>query len=415
MNLATGLVPLILVLLATGCFRGEEPLPPHEALARAAQRIDRVLAEERAHGHAPAPTEPSQTPGDPACVTLWHCSHPLLSRSLLDRELMAAFSAAHPSVKFEHQFIGDWYVAVQKLTVSLAAGDVPDLALIKRPWLAHLAGSGRLAPLDGLLPPALLDDIREAPRRALSVRGILYALPADGFCSVLFYNKDLAGANPPATWEDLRRVAHEATRIEDAVYGVGDLPFVEALWSAGGRVSDELASGLDTVEARETLDFILGLRREGLAHPRALGQPQRAFELFLAGQVAMTVADSHCVARLSTASFPSGVAPVPGKKGPVSRLSDSAIVVFAKYAQAKRTAIASVLDFVTGPRLLGKEAAVLGSAPIRASVAEDLSAIMGLDEAYAHARNTPLIPAWGAVEFELMRNLSLAYRWQPPG
>lgn len=407
------------LLLLTGCFGGEEPLPPHEALAKAAQRIDGILAGERARsGHRP-PLEKAETPDDPRGVSLWFYTHPLASMLLSQPELSAAFAQSHPGIRFRQQFIGDWSVAIQKLTVTLAAGDLPDLALVKRSWLARLVSSGRIAPLDTLLPGSLIDDIRAPSRAALTANGRLYALPADGFCSVLYYNRQLVKDGPPRTWEELARIARQVSRParnpREALYGIGVLPFVESLWSAGGNVCDELASGLDEAPARKALDFVLSLRREGLAYPRVWGDAESAFELFLAGRVAMTVASSRHLSRTRKAPFPVGVAPVPGEGGPISMLSDNAIVVFAKYANAKRAAIAEVLDFLTGPEMQGADALALGSVPVRVSVAKETSVPPELEEAYLHGRNTPLVGPWGAIEYELRRYLDLAYRWEPTG
>jgi len=415
---ATMCALLTLAVVLTGCFSGEAPLPPHEALAKAAQRIDAILAEDRATPAQAVPSARREAPDDAQAVAFWFYTHPLMSALLSRPETLARFCAAHPQVGLTRQFIGDWSVAIQKLTVSLAAGDLPDVALVKRSWLARLASSGLIAPLDALLPAALIEDLRAPARDALSVKGRLYAVPADGFCSVLFYNRDMVEAAAPRTWAELRDLARAAGRPDEnprkAVYGVGHLPFLETLWSAGGEVCDAVASGLDEAPAREALDFILALRDEHFAYPYGLGNPDGGFGLFLAGRAAMTVASSQQVFQARRAAFPVGIAPVPGKTGPISMLSDNAIVVFAKYAGAKRSAIGAVLDFLTGPDVQGADALGLGSVPARVSVSKDLAVPEGLGAAYSHARNTPLVGPWGAIEFEVGRYLDLAYRWRPP-
>lgn len=404
------------VLLA-GCFGGEEPLPPAEALARAAQRIGALLAQDRALYDRRATWEPGQRPSDPTAVRLWFYTHPNMAVLLAHPSPLDAFNAEHARVRLTQQYIGDWYVAVQKLTVSLAAGDLPDMALVKRGWLARLIASGRIAELDGILPDRLMQDLRPEARAALSAHGHLYAVPADGFCSVLFYNRERVGEEPPRTWDDLlaiaRRLGPPDPDPRKARYAIGDLPFIETLWSAGGYVCRGRDCGLDRPEAREALDFVVGLRAEQLAHPYALGNPQHALDLFLAGKVAMTVASSENLPLAQRAPFPLGVAPVPGKTGPVSRLSDNAVVVFREHAEGKRAAISHALAFLTGPDLQGAEAMVRGSVPVRESVAGKPDMTNGLEHAYREARHTPLVGPWGAVEFELARYVSLAYRFEP--
>lgn len=404
-------------LLLAGCLAGEAPVPPEEALARADQRIAALLAEDKAFHAEPAAPELDRQPRDPSAVTFWYYSHPNMAALVGQPALLATFNANHPEAHLSAQYIGDWSVAVQKLTVSLAAGDVPDLALVDRAWLARLVDSGRLAELDTLLPEAFLSSLRPEARAALSARGHLYALPADGCCSVLFYNRERITGQPPRTWDELTTVARALGTPDpdprQAVYALGDVPFIETLWSAGGDVCDAQGCGLNRPEAHEALRFILGLRDARLAHPYALGNPEQAFDLFLMGKVAMTVASSDRLTRAQQAPFPVGVAPIPGKSGPISRLSDSAVVVFGRYAAAKVAAITQVVAFLTGKDLQGAEAALRGSVPVRFDVAPDAAVPPGMTEAYRAARNTPLVGPWGAVEFELGRYLSLAYRFVP--
>jgi ABC-type glycerol-3-phosphate transport system substrate-binding protein len=392
------------------------PLPPEEALRQAAEQIDALLAEDAAFAPKPFVPEQRQEPDDPSKVTVWYCAHPILGKALGPRERVAAYNASHSGTLDPH-FIGEWRYAIQKLTVSLAANDLPDVALVKRAWLARLIGSGRIAALDTLLPAPLVEDIRPEVREALSANGHLYAFPCDGFCSVLFYNKTLVNGDPPDTWGDLRETAAVLAAQDKPPGGefwtVGHVPYIESLLSAGGELCAGARSGLETPEALEALRYLLSLRDEGLAHPGAQGHPARAFELFLAGRVAMTVASSELAARASRAPFPVGMAAVPGKTGPVSLFSDNALVVFLAHAEARRAAIGEFLDFITGPGVLGQEALGHGSVPVRTRVASGMTVPDGPATAFANLRWTPLVGPWGSVEFEINRSLSLAYRWEP--
>ena len=419
-EIALRLVVVSLCVLVGGCFRGEPPLPPHEALARAADRINAILREERSFRQPPASSLPP--PASNPKVNFWFYAHPLISAGFLSHpDRLQTFAAEHPEVKLTHQYIGDWNVAIQKLTVCLAAGDMPDIALVKRAWLARLIPSGLIAPLDDIVPASLIEDLRAPLREAFTANARLFALPADGFCSVLYYNRTQVPEPPPADWDSLRAAVRQATQ-PPASYGLGYLPFLETLWSAGGQVCDEESCKLNTPEAREALDFILSLRDEKLAHPRVMDAVD-GLDLFLAGRVAMTVASSEYLSRVQKASFPVGIGPVPGMTGPISQLSDSALVVFAKDAATKRSAIAAVLDFLTGPSFQGKEALAIGSLPVRTSIAQDLrerqspdgalTSPAGFEQAFSRAKNTPLVGPWGAIEFELARHLDLAFRWKP--
>ncbi|MCX5758927.1 MAG: extracellular solute-binding protein [Candidatus Hydrogenedentes bacterium] len=214
---------------------------------------------------------------------------------------------------------------------------------------------------------------------------------------------------PPTTWDELRKCARATTKPnadpQKAIYGIGDLPFLETLWSAGGEVCDATKCLLDSDASHEALDFIVSLRTDGLAHPRALANPSSGLDLFLTGRVAMTVASTEHLSYTRNARFPIGLAPVPGKNGPISQQSDNVLVVFTQHANAKRAAIAAVLDFLTGPAVQDHDAFQAGSAPTRRSLAKDAPIPEGLQAAFDNSRNTPLIPSWAAIAYELERGI----------
>lgn len=397
-----------------GCLGGDEPLPPDEALAQATQRINAILDEEKAFPREAIAPAAQETPADISTVSFWFCAHPIIAPAFGLPSNIAAYNNVHVGT-LDAQFIGEWPYAIQKLTVSLAADDVPDVALVKRAWLGRLAESGRIAALDSFLPSSLVGDLEPPVRKALSINGRLYAFPCDAFCSVLYYNKSLVNA-PPSTWQELQEAAASIAFPEgsssDARYAIGHLPFLELLWSAGGGVCEGGKCELNGPEAHETLDFILSLRDEGLLNPRTQGYPEQAFQLYLSGRVAMTAASSEFAVEAANAAFPTSMAPIPGKTGPASLFSDNALVVFRKHAEARRAAIVELFEFISGPEVLGTNAVELGSVPVRKSVAAQIAAPDGLKNAFDCARGTPLIGPWASIEFEMDQYLGLAYRWK---
>lgn len=389
------------------CLPAEKPLPPDEAMAYAAARIDRILATERRYSDAEVPALPHRTPENPARVEGWFFDHPLMNPIHGTGGPLEAFHTQHPGLEFVPRYIGDWPVAVQKLMVAVAAGDVPDVALVKRNWLSRLAESGRLAAIDTLWSPERIADVRRPFRESLTLDGRLYGLPADGFCSVLYYNPHEV-PNPPQTWAELEGVAAQLGGS-----AVGHLPFVESLWSAGGALCDTGGTGFTASEGEKALRFLLHLRDAGWTQTAWMLRSDAAFDTFASGRVAMTAGTSAHMHRLADSPIPWAVAPIPGERGGVSRLSDDVIVVFGDYALAKCEAIAEVLDFLTGATLQGERAATRGSVPVRASVAAGSSVAPGLEAAFQRARNVPLIPAAAAIEFEVDRAVTRAFRYEP--
>lgn len=401
---------LVVLASVSGCFTSDDPLPPEEALRAAARRIDALLVQEDSAG--PAVSVPARAPGaGESRVRFWYPAHPLVGGVLLSEPaVLSDWAAAHPGVTLEPQFIGPWEVAVQKLTVALATGDTPDIALVERPWLGRLVEAGAVAPLDPLLPSALLEDLRPPAREAGTSGGRLYALPADGFCSVLLCNGS-AIATPPETWDRLQQAARAANRPEAGVYALGYVPFVETLWSAGGGVGGPGERRLDGPEALAALEFLLGLRAEGLAHPRACLSADAGFDLFRRGTVLMTVASSERLAETRHAAFPVLCGPVPGKSGPISRLSGTALVVFAKRA-AGDDAIAQALEFLVGACFQTAAPVASGSAATRVTLVGQAAVSAGVDAAFLRGRAAPLIGPWPALEAEADRCVFRAYRWQ---
>ena len=338
-----------------------------------------------------------------------HCT------GLLRPAPLKVFRDAYPGIALKPQLIGEWHIAIQKLAVALASGPVPDIALVKRSWIPRLAEAGRIAPLDQVLPAELVNDLQLTVRRGLTFQGHLFALPADGFCSVLFYNEHLVDP-PPRTWEQLRQAAQKigepSADETEPVFPLGYVPFIETLWSAGGEVIDNGAGGLASPQAHEAMDFLLSLRDDGLVCPHGLENSDYAFQLFLAGRVAMTVASSMRLSDIGRAAFPVAVAPVPGRDEPVSMLSDNALVVFGDYATAKAAPIAAVMDFLTGPSMQGSEAVSKGSCPVRVSVTREVAVPDGLADAFRQARPAPLSGASDAIQSEIDLYLGLAYRWR---
>ena len=192
-------------------------------------------------------------------------------------------------------------------------------------------------------------------------------------------------------------------------YPIGHFPYVPALWSAGGALIEDGHCGLRTPQALDTLKFMISLREANLLHPVA-GDAGHGVGLLNHDLVAMTVASSRLLPQAPKA----GVAPIPGKAGPVSMASEHVLVVFADKAAGKQAALTACLDALTGSAVTGGHAPALGSVPVRKSVAATVAAPDAMTRAYQAARFTPFLSAWAAAEFELNRHLDRAYRWTPP-
>ena len=70
---------------------------------------------------------------------------------------------------------------------------------------------GFLAPLDGLIPPAVLADIMPRLLNLAQIDGKLYGLPRNIDLRLLHYRTDLL-PRPPATWDELLDMARAVNR-----------------------------------------------------------------------------------------------------------------------------------------------------------------------------------------------------------
>jgi multiple sugar transport system substrate-binding protein len=152
-----------------------------------------------------------------------------------------------------------------------------------------------LAPLDGLLEPALLEDFAPLLLRMASVDGLLYGLPRNLDVRLLHYRKDLLSA-PPTTWEELLELAraHNSPPArygfvfpgrESGLFGT----FFELAEMAGASLFPEsLVPDIENSGGRWALGLLRSFYAEGLV-PQEIPEWHfdKVHECFRSGQAAM--------------------------------------------------------------------------------------------------------------------------------
>ena len=411
-------------LFLAGCLGTLPSLPPEEALARAHKEVSALLgkhAQETALSGNPIVLEPDGT-RPPEQVLVWFPTHRLAGPALMEPDRLKAFRQDYPGIELKAQYMGDWQYAVQKLMVSMAADTPPDVAVIERDWVGPLAHAGRILPIEAVVGDTLLSDLRPEARAHYLIDGVLYALPADAYCSLLYVNTALAGTGKtPKNWDELLERAGVVSKGEPSgtLLAVGAFPYLEALWSTGGEPYLGLESELDQAGAMSALHYLLSLRDQDFARGELMQSEGTAFDYFERGRIAMTVASGSKLSQINGKGISYTVGPVPGENGPVARFEGLAIVVFARDAEMREPAIQAVLDYLTGEHVQGGTAWDEGSAPVRRSVYEkarqgEAGAIReAVDEAFRSARSTPLDGIWNQVEGILVNMVDSALRWKP--
>ena len=155
--------------------------------------------------------------------------------------------------------------------------------------------AGFLAPLDGLVGAAELEDFVPLLLELASVDGSLYGVPRNIDVRLLHYRADLI-ARPPATWDELLEVARAQNSPpgrygfvfpgrESGLFGT----FFELAEMAGARLfTESLVPDIENEGGRWALGLLRTLYAEGLVPPEIPGwHYDKVHECFRAGRAAM--------------------------------------------------------------------------------------------------------------------------------
>jgi len=208
------------------------------------------------------------------------------------------------------------------LSAAVGSGTAPDVAMVDSVWVAGLAQSGFLYPLEDHNEDPhwnhteFVKDLYPAFVKANSFAGKLYGLPVKADASLLWYRQDWFAQeelDPPRNWDDLLAVVSHFRRPqvqerygivyplvfpggvaggEATVYNL--MPFV---WSAGGEIFDaEIETViLDAPGTRRALRFLRELVTLHHASPPEVVNytEHTAPELFARGKAAMALGGSY--------------------------------------------------------------------------------------------------------------------------
>lgn len=219
-----------------------------------------------------------------------------------------AFMEANPDIKVNVNLVPEYDPTIQ---AAFASGDPPNVFYVDSSKLPDWADAGVLAVGEGKIEN--LDDHYESLLDVFTYDGQLYCPPKDFSIMALQYNKalfDAAGLDYPTpdwTWEDLRAAA-EALTGQDAdgnvVLGLVTPPNFERwlpfLYQAGGSVlnDDWTEVTLDSDEAREALEFYVGMVEDGIAGPPSMIDAGWGGEAFGQGRVAMAMEGNWVISYL---------------------------------------------------------------------------------------------------------------------
>ncbi len=347
-RLLTLWVLLLIGMLLAACGGGTAVEPTTApAATEAATAVEEPAAE---------PTAAEAPAGDVIQLQLmgWASSDAENSRL---QEMIDSFNAANSDVQANLLLVPDYDT---KLQTSLAGGAPPDVFYIDSFKLPDFVAANAIAPIGDELEN--VDDFYPNLRDAFTLNGTLYCPPKDFSTLALEYNKDMfdaAGLDYPTadwTWDDLRTAAEALTDSDNGVYGMvlsADMArWIAFLYQAGGTVTnaDFTAMTLDSPEAKEAMDFYVGLVQDGYAAQPADLDSGWPGEAFGKGKAAMSMEGNWIVPFLQD-QFPDvnfGVTELPA--GPAGDATMSFTVCYGVPANAaNHDASVRLVNFLTGP------------------------------------------------------------------
>ena len=333
---------------------------------------------------------------------------------VFEDDLVAAFEAAHPSIKVDVTTYPEGSFGV-KLDTSIAAGKPPDV--VSYPGLEWMK-EGLLVPLDDMVAeegidlsgfnPAIVGTSGQTNAEfGCAYGGKLYCLGSFLGSVVLLYNKDMFDAARiayPPTWppmsvdtfvEDSCALTDEANGIWGSAYGdpVTWLPW-ETFVSPDGLTATGYVNGPVSVHDHEVL--AKGIV-DGCAPGLNMMDPwEQGQDFFAQGKLAMVVGGFQGLEQLEKAGINYGVSGLPTPEGiePFFNTWSDGMAIFASspYVEEAKQLVSFLAT--EGQRIRAEA----GDYPLDATVAEEMGWSQGIPgreegmEVLPHARGAIFIP-----------------------
>jgi len=304
------------------------------------------------------------------------------------------FNGAHPDIKVEPVFAGNYVEAMAKAMTGVMGGNPPDVAVLDTPELFSLLDRDAIIPLDDMIAQsggkAWLDDFYSAFLLNARAKGHVWSIPWQRSTPIFYYNKDLfqrAGLDPtkpPKNWTELVAYAQKLT-IRDSggqvkQWGV-QIPAVDTspwiiqgfIMEAGGDFADPNGKWVkfNSPQAVRALQFILDLQNKYKVHPP--GASSEAFwdqtsQDFIQQKVAMMYLSTGAMTFIrKNATFQWGAAFMPADKRYGAPTGGGSFYVFKKIPPDHTKAAWTFIRWMTEPATAARWTIGTGYVPIRKS------------------------------------------------
>ncbi|GAA2245456.1 extracellular solute-binding protein [Promicromonospora sukumoe] len=235
--------------------------------------------------------------GDGTTLDLLVPSYSDATQGLWD-DVIAGFEEENPDIDVNLQ-VESWDNLESVIATKIQGGDAPDI--YNGGPFAGFAEDELLYPVEDVTSDETYADFQPTFLENAQVGGTTYGLPFIASARALFVNDALleeAGADVPATWDELLDSAKKVSELGGGVAGYGmPLGSEEAqaeaavwLWGGGGSFGDSEAITIDTPENLPGAEFVKTMIDEGAtqADPGATDRSP-LFDIFVQGKVGMQV------------------------------------------------------------------------------------------------------------------------------
>lgn len=297
------------------------------------------------------------------------------------------FEAENPDINLEFEVMAGGTEALQQFLTAASSDNLPQLALLDGFWIARIAETGKLQPLNDLWSEESRSQWLQRSVEAVTLDGTVYAVPFHTSWRGLFYLQDtladLGYSEPPTTWDEFLALGEAAAAAGTNLTmwpAVGNnevtaLHMLSMFWGLGGELVD--ADGAPIFfegENRAALERVFSLYRElveaGYMPADVTTLDERGIRpYFYTGETATAAASSSHITtfyRDNPASVGNlGVFnyPLPDGALAVPALTGFTYGIFAE-DQAEKEAAWKFIEFITSPDVIGELNAGAGHIPV---------------------------------------------------
>ncbi|UWE14685.1 ABC transporter substrate-binding protein [Herbaspirillum huttiense] len=287
--------------------------------------------------------------------------------------MVADFERANPDIKVKAIYAGTYQESIVKALTAFKGGTPPTLAVLLSTDLFTLIDENAIVPIDSLASSAedkkWIDGFYKGFMENSQTDGKTWGIPFQRSTIVMYYNKNLfkeAGLNPdkaPANWNEMVEAAKKLTK-RDAAGNVSQWGVKIPSTGFGYWMFQAMTASNDTIlmnsagtktyfdkpGAVQALQHWVDLTTKDKVMPAGSIEWGTTPKDFLEQKAAMVWTTTGNLTNIRTnASFPFGVAMLPGIKHPGSPTGGGNFYVFNKTSPAEQQAAMKFIRFATEP------------------------------------------------------------------